>query len=172
MVMTDIETLSTAPNAVIVTIASVKFSLTSDKVETFSINVNPRSSKELGLHIDIDTLNWWKKQKPEVMQAWMHSQVDLPSALDQFTEFCGNDKNTLHWCNGENFDFPILESSYRATGRSVPWKHWNLRDARTMYWAGGLDTFNEPRVGLYHDALSDCHTQVAWLKKAMGVPSV
>jgi len=171
-VMTDIETLSTASNAVIVTIASVKFSMASDNIETFCVNINPRSSKEVGLHIDIDTLNWWKSQKPDVMQTWMHSQIDLPAALDQFTEFFGTDKNTLHFCNGLSFDFPILDSSYRATGRKAPGNYWNQRDARTIYWAAGLDPRNEPRVGNYHSAIDDCLTQIQNLKKAMGTKHV
>jgi hypothetical protein len=168
-VMTDIETLSTASNAVIVTIASVKFSLKTDNIEIFWINIDPKSSKSYGLDIDGETLNWWKRQPPEAMHSWMHSKITLPDAIDQFTEFYGTNKDQLHFCNGTNFDFPILESSYKAVGKKEPYKYWNQRDARTLYWAANLDVRNEPRIGTYHNAMDDCLTQISWLKKALGV---
>jgi DNA polymerase III epsilon subunit-like protein len=168
-ICTDIETLSTRSNAVIVSIAAVKFSLLSPETEIFSININPKSSRDLGLHIDPVTVEWWRNQKPEATKAWMSSRVEIADALQQYHDFCGTDKNTIHFANGQNFDFPILDSSFIAVGKQVPWKFWNLRDMRTVYWLGNLDTFNEPRVGVYHDGVDDCLTQIAWLNKAMGI---
>lgn len=167
-VCVDLETLSTRSNAVIVTIAAVKFNFSSDSVETFSVNVNPLESKALGLHISKDTLEWWRVQKPEATKAWMNSRMGLSEALDEFDNFCGNAKDKNFYSQGINFDFPILESSYEALGRKEPYRYWNLRDTRTIYWLAGLDTKNEPRIGTYHNAIDDCLTQIAWLKKSLG----
>lgn len=171
-ICTDLETLSTRSNAVIVTIAAVRFNFSSDKVETFCVNVNPREGKELGLHICLETLEWWRQQKPEAVKAWQHSQYGVSEALDMYSEFCGDDKNTSHWCLGTNFDFPILESSYQAVEKKEPWMHWNLHDMRTAFYLAGLDTFKEERVGTYHNAIDDCLTQIKWLKTALGVKTV
>lgn len=164
----DIETLSTRSNAVIVTIAAIKFNFTSDETETFCVNVNPVHGKELGLHISKETLNWWRSQKPEACKAWQTSPIGLAEALDSFNEFCGSDKNTHYWSNSINFDFPILESSYFVLNKEHSWRYWNLHDMRTAYYLAGLDTKLEERIGVYHDALSDCLTQIKWLKKALG----
>lgn len=166
--MVDLETLSTKPNAVIVTIAAVKFKFDSDETEDFEVNINPTDSKSYGLDISLETLNWWRKQKPEAVKAWQHSRISLKDALNQFVDFCGTDKNTLFYSQGINFDYPILESSFQAVEMKEIWKYWNLRDTRTIYWLAGLDTKNEKRVGNYHNALSDCHNQIIWLKKSLG----
>lgn len=167
-IMVDIETLSTRANAVIVTIAGVKFNLGSDETENFCVNINPREGRKLGLHISPETLTWWREQKPEATQAWMHSQVGLTEALEQFSQFAGTSETMKYWCNGTNFDYPIMDSSYTAVGMTPPWKWWNMCDARTAFFLGGLNTFKEKRVGQYHNAIDDCLTQIAWLKKAIG----
>jgi len=167
--MTDIEVLSEETNAVIVSIACVKFSMKTSYTESFCVNINPASSKALGLHISKDTLNWWKKQKPEALKSWMHSRINLPDALDQFIEFCGTYKNTIHWAQGIAFDFPILDSSLKVCGKTPPWKYWNVYDARTANYLGAVNPFDEPRVGQYHSALDDCYTQIQNLKKAIGI---
>jgi hypothetical protein len=166
-VMLDLETLSNYSNAVIVTVAAVKFSFDSDETETFCRNVNPRESKELGLHISQDTLQWWREQDPAATKAWMHSQNSLGETLDAFDEFIG-DPNLTHWAYGACFDFPIMDSSYRALNRAAPWKFYKLLCARTIISLSKVDPRKEPRVGVYHNAVDDCLTQIANLKKALG----
>lgn len=164
----DLETLSTRSNAVIVTIAAVKFNFVNDKTDEFCVNINPLESKALGLHISKETLDWWRVQKPEATKAWMNSQIGLSEALDEFDAFCGNAKYTNFWSQGINFDFPIMESSYHALARKEPYKYWNLHDMRTAFYLAGMDTKLEDRVGTYHNAIDDCLTQISWLKKALG----
>lgn len=167
----DLETLSTRSNAVIVTIAAVKFNFTSDKTETLCVNVNPIEGKQLGLHISKETLDWWRVQKPEACRAWQTSRMGLSEALDELDVFCGDAKHTHFWSQGINFDFPILESSYDVLGRQEPWKFWNLHDMRTAFYLAGMDTKTEDRIGTYHNAIDDCLTQIMWLKKALGSKS-
>lgn len=164
----DVETLSTDFNAVIVSISAVKFSLTSDETETFVVNINPREGKELGLHISNDTIGWWRKQKPEAVKAWMNSPIGLSEALDMFDEFCG--KGDLTWfANGSYFDFPILDSSYKAVGKKPIFKHWKSFDLRTVYWLTAFDTKSAERVGTYHVGIDDCLTQILHFKMCLGI---
>lgn len=161
----DIETLSTNTNAVIVSIGAVRFSFDTDEVEKFSVNINPQSSKELGLHISQDTLNFWKKQNPAAISAWKDSPVSLKEALDSFDEFLGDTKYTQMYANGIAFDYSILQSSYFAIGRKEPWKYYNLMDMRTIFKIAKLDFMNYPRVGNNHSAIDDCLTQIKALKE-------
>jgi len=161
----DLETLSTQSDAVIVTIAAVKFRFDTDETEKFCVNVNPREGKELGLHISKDTLDWWRLQNPEAVKAWQHSQIGLSDALDQFLEFVPSSKTMKFYCQGTNFDFPVMESSFRVTGKREPWKFYNLVDIRTICWLASFDYKNAPRVGEYHNALDDCMTQISWIKQ-------
>lgn len=163
----DVETLSTNFNAVIVSISAVKFSLTSDETETFVVNINPREGKELGLHISESTIDWWRRQKLEAARVWMSSQIDLSTALDMFDEFCG--KGDLTWfTNGSCFDFPILDSSYKAVGKEPIFKYWKSMDLRTIYWLTGFDTKTAERVGTYHVGIDDCLTQIKFFKECIG----
>lgn len=164
----DLETLSTNANAVIVTIAAVKFSFASDETEEFCVNINPFESKSLGLHIDPLTLDWWRERPEEVRQAWKLSPIGLSGGLDGFDTFCGQSKHK-YWANGVGFDFPILDSSYKILGRKTPYNYWNTYDMRTAYYLAGFDTKNAPRVGQYHNAIDDCKTQILHLKMCLGV---
>lgn len=165
----DTETLSTRNNAVIVTIAAVKFNFGSDDMETFSVNIDPRDSKRYGLDISTSTMDWWKTQPKESVAAWQHSRISLVEGLDAFTEFCGNSRNTNFWANGDWFDFPKIEESYIVTGKEaeIPYKYWNVHDMRTAYYLAGFDPKTSPRIGRYHSGLDDCLTQIANLKKVI-----
>ena len=169
-IMLDLETLSTDPNAVIVTIAAVRFSLSlnNNETEDFFVNINPLSSKSYGLHINKNTLDWWKNQKPDALKAWQHSQIDLPEAIAKFIQFTGDDDKYGHyWANGLSFDEPILRSSIHVVGKKEPWKYWNLHCARTAYYLANFNTHDAPRVGNYHSAIDDCLTQISWLKTCL-----
>jgi 3' exoribonuclease, RNase T-like len=163
--MIDIETLATSPNAIILSIAAVKFNFGDDRTENFSVNIDPKSCAEYGMIKDPETIQWWQSQRPDALKAFMSNQIQLKDALSQLTEFSSGD--TVWWCNGMNFDYPILEWSYKALGMRAPWKYWNLRDARTMYAVCDIDMKNYPRVGTYHNALDDCLTQIKALKECL-----
>lgn len=167
-VMVDVETLGTSPNSIILSIAAVKFSFNNNDVETFSVNIDPKTCKEYGMVSDPDTISWWREQKPEALRAFMTNQIPLTEALTGLSDFIGKDWNKIvWWCNGMNFDYPVLEWSFKATGIRVPWKYWLLRDARTMYAVCDINMKEYPRVGTYHNAVDDCLTQINALKDCL-----
>ena len=165
----DLETISVKSNAVIVSIGAVRFDFMSDETEDFEIHINPRSSKEYGLHIDPATLDWWKKTNLSAAEIWMKSDIDLKTAMEAFVQFTGDNKDTLWFSQGSTFDFPILQSSLDVLNIPYPWKFWQVRDLRTINWLGQIDPRNEPRVGVYHSAIDDCKTQIQNMKKAIGI---
>jgi hypothetical protein len=165
----DLETLSTRSNAAIVTIAGVKFSFENNDVETFCVNVNPYEGSQLGLHVSQSTIDWWRSQKPEAVDAWKNSRIGIVDALTQFNEFCGDgSKKKKFWSNGSAFDFPILDSSYFVSDLTPPYEYWNICDMRTAYYLANFDYKAAPRIGVYHNALDDCLTQIAHLKQCVG----
>ena len=159
MVMVDLETLSTLPNAAIISIGAVKFTINGGITDEFTINISPSSSKSLGLHIDKETVSWWSTQPIEARMAWQTNQHSLEPALESFTIWLGECSNTFMVCNGASFDFPILSSSFSAIGKKVPWNFYNELDLRT------ISTILNVKLtrGNDHNALSDAKNQVEQL---------
>lgn len=167
-IMLDIETLGTTANSIILSIAAVKFEFGNDNTEVYSVNIDPKSAKKYGMISNPSTIQWWKDQRQEALKAFMTNQISIESALDGFTDFVGPQwKDTIFFVNGASFDYPILQWSYDATGRTAPWKYWNQRDARTLYAICGIDMRSYPRVGTYHNAVDDCLTQIKALKECL-----
>jgi exodeoxyribonuclease VIII len=129
-VMVDTETLSTLPNAVCLSIGAVKFNQ-DGIMDRFMINIDPTESKKLGHHISQDTLDWWKKQKPDVLKQSLQSAVLPLEAITKFTDWYGT-KSLQTFSKGSYFDFPIIEEYYRTVGMSPPWKYWDVKCYRTI----------------------------------------
>lgn len=167
-IMLDIETLAASTNAVIVSIAAVKFSFSSDETQDFQVNCDPVSGKSYGMIVEKDTIEWWMRRPAEVRNAWKKDPQPLEVALDKLTEFIGpNWKNNIWWCQGASFDYPILQWNYKTLNKNVPWFFPNLRDTRTIYNVFDLDMKTFPRVGDYHNSIDDCKTQIAALKACL-----
>jgi hypothetical protein len=70
-IMLDIETLSTRPDAVVLTIGAVKFSPWASDVNTddgLYVRVNVDEQLELGRHVQQDTIDWWGRQAEDVRE--------------------------------------------------------------------------------------------------------
>jgi len=162
--MLDIETLSTRPDAAIVSIGAVHFSFKHGILEEFKVNIDAKSCKDFGLHIEKDTLDWWSRQPKAARQAWMTNPVPLDEGLNKFSEFFGRNNKRLVWCNGASFDYPILRFGYFMIKGEMPWKYYNEMDLRTinqMFNVRNADV----RAGSegHHDALEDAKAQALHL---------
>ena len=129
-IVVDLETLTIHPNACIVSIGAVLIE-DMEITDTFYINVDGRTCKEAGLHIDPDTIKWWGEQSKEAQEAWQKDPVPLQEAIDKFTLWYGKESIPI-WGYGANFDVVILESAYRALDMSIPWKFWDISCLRTL----------------------------------------
>lgn len=132
--MVDIETVGTAHNAAILSIAAVRFdSLSrSDSIKTLEILIDVDSCFNAGLSWDEGTIKWWSQQSKEIQFKAFEQQprISLTEALDQLSHFVSGSSRL--WCQGMNFDPVILESAYIATDKFLPWKYWQWRDSRTL----------------------------------------
>jgi hypothetical protein len=133
--MIDLETLSTKPNATILTIGGVKF-------DPYT-RVEP--SQGLYHRIDVDS---------QVVMG-RDDRIDLKYFIKQLNKWCvGVD---VFWCQGPLFDYAILQNFYAQMQVPVPWNFWQIRDSRTLGSLVPRDP-NEKRTGL-HNALDDCYFQ-------------
>lgn len=172
-VMLDIETLSTRPESVILTLGAVKFDPFASDVDTESglyLRINVDEQINLGRHVQQETVDWWGKQTEDVREEALgeHERTDLNDTLDQLNRFLVGVENI--WCQGPAFDIVILENLYRQMERPTPWQFWQIRDSRTLFAVHG-DPRKKDRHGA-HNALIDCYyqaTAVQQIYKDVGV---
>ena len=159
-VMLDLETLSTRPWSVILTLGAVKFSPWDADVNTENgLYLKPDVDEQIALerHIQDETVAWWGKQTEEVREEAMGTEgrISLDAMLDDLNRFLVGVDNI--WCQGPAFDIVILEDLYRQMNRPTPWQFWQIRDSRTLFGVHG-DPRKKDRHGA-HNALIDCYYQ-------------
>jgi hypothetical protein len=158
-IMLDLETLSTRPDATILTFGACKFSPYNqesiDKGIYFRVSVDEQIA--LGRHVDDNTVEWWGRQADDVREEALGQgdRISLDEFTKQLNRFIVGCDNI--WAQGPVFDIVILENLYRQLGLPCPWQFWQIRDSRTL-----LSTHGDPRdknkAGL-HNALEDCVSQ-------------
>tara|TARA_X000000368_G_C23048162_1_gene720067 strand:- start:520 stop:1029 length:510 start_codon:yes stop_codon:yes gene_type:complete len=129
-IVLDLETLSTRSNAAIVSIGAVAID-NLEIVDEFYVNVDPKTCKDVGLHIDPITIEWWAEQDRETREALQINPVPLQEALDKFVSWYGSESIPI-WGFGANFDVVIMESALQAEGITAPWKFWDIYCLRTL----------------------------------------
>jgi hypothetical protein len=162
--MVDLETLATGPNAAILTLGAVHFNPYSqgytDKIY-FRIDLDDQDA--LNREVDTNTLEWWGKQDPTIMEEAFSpdDRIPLIDAIDKFHKFAWG--CSTFWSHGATFDLVILENLYRQLGKPLPWNFWQLRDTRTLF-----DLGYDPDMpqGGKHDALQDA------IRQAIGVQNM
>ena len=162
--MIDLETLSTNPNAVVLTVGAVKFDPhTQMKLyNEMYFRVDVDSQTALGRHVMQETLDWWGQQPNEVANEALSdsNRIQLQDVLKNINKFSvGVD---VFWCQGPLFDYAILQNLYTQMEQPVPWQYWQIRDSRTLF--NLVPRESEKRIGL-HNALEDCKFQARKVQK-------
>ena len=156
--MVDMETLAVSPNAVVLSLGAAHFDPFGTGVEeTIYFKINLDDQDVLGREIDPNTVEWWGKQDPAIMEEAFseHDRIPLEEAMSRFHKFAwGCD---AFWSHGATFDLVILESLYRQVKRPLPWNYWQLRDTRTLFDLGFDPAMPKESK---HDALQDALRQV------------
>lgn len=169
-VMLDLETLSTEPNAAIISIGAVVF--TKEKVldHTFYETIDIESNRFCGRHMSFSTVGWWMKQDLSARKEFQKQSESLPIVLRNFREWFTVYTIDGVWGNGADFDNIILANAYKE-GSSVetPWKHYQNRCYRTLK---NLVDLPLERSGTHHNALDDAITQTAHAVKIMQYLSI
>lgn len=165
--MLDLETWGTRPGCSIRSIGAVAFDPKGTGLGTeLYVNVDPASCVSAGLTIDPGTAEWWEGQSPEARAHLHGGRVALSTATYLFNQFWESDCLVYIWGHGASFDPPILEATFRAVYKSVPWKFWDIRDTRTLFDLAGVSLKDLPRAGTHHNALDDAKHQALAVQAA------
>lgn len=160
----DIETLSLAPNALVLSIGAVVFSPQTGLGETFYEVLNRYEQKNR--RISIQTTEWWLDLVQESsLPGALFNDVMAPVALtlQRLRDFCGVEPFEI-WARGPQMDIVVLDSLYPDFGMRPPWKYDMVRDQRTLcsFVPGSL-----PFQGTRHNALDDAKHQARGIIQAM-----
>lgn len=162
--MIDMETLAVSPRAVILSLGAVHFDPYGDQIyDELYFKIDLDDQDKLNREIDPNTIEWWGKQDPAIMEEAFSSDNRIPliEAVEKFHKFSwGCDK---FWSHGATFDLVIIEDLYRQLNKPLPWNYWQLRDTRTLF-----DLGHDPEMSKEskHDALADARRQ------AIGVQNI
>ncbi|HET8688409.1 MAG TPA: 3'-5' exonuclease [Methanosarcina sp.] len=156
--MIDLETMSTRPDAVILTIGCVKFDPYTDAIgDGLYLRVDVDEQIGIDRHIQQETMDWWAKQADDVREeAFSESgRTALEETYKQLNRFVAGAGNI--WAQGPHFDIVILENLYLQKEWPTPWQFWQIRDSRTLFGTHG-DPRDKNAKGA-HNALEDCISQ-------------
>ena len=165
-IMLDLETLSTRPDATILTFGACKFNpyKQEDIVDGIYFRVNVDEQIALDRHVDDNTIAWWGKQAEDVYAEAFdpNDRISLEQFTQELNRFIVGVDNI--WAQGPVFDIVILENLYRMMGKPTPWPYYTIRDSRTLLKALGDD-----REGgtLLHNALADAVSQAQAVQSAV-----
>ena len=162
--MIDLETLSTNPNATILTVGGVKFDPYNaiEPAQGMYFRVDVDSQTKMGRDVMQETLDWWATQPKEISDEALgdDNRIGLDEMVKTINKWSvGVD---VFWCQGPLFDYAILQDIYKQLGHPAPWQYWQIRDSRTLFSL--VPRENEKRIGL-HNALEDCYFQAKKVQK-------
>lgn len=163
-VMIDLETLSTASNALILSVGLVDFDIVNGVINNeahIRVGYDDRTTAT-GFDIDPNTVFWWLEQSDQAREALMDDQDTLNDALISISQFFPKDADV--WGNGTDFDNVVLANAYRACGYRPPWHYSRNRCFRTIKKLFP-DVEHTPTTGVAHNALDDAINQAAHLVK-------
>lgn len=161
--MVDLETYGTKAGCVVRSIGAVFFDVDKGMGDSFYCNIDTTSCLDKGLIIDPKTRAWWEKQSSEAKQSLLVDPKPVGAAVAAFYTWYLKHPEAKFWCQGANFDAPILEAVFNACKVDIPWKFWAVRDTRTAYDLYGFDAQSASREGTYHNALADAKHQAKCL---------
>ena len=163
-IMIDIETLSTSPNALVLSVGMVLF----DEINMFDkIHIKNRISTATG-DVSKETAIWWMKQSDEARKAITEHQkgvIEMPeyNLVQELRDIlCTSSVKTI-WSQG-SFDQNIIENLMLRNGvdkQHLP-KYYMWRDLRTIRKL--LHVENEAKAEVAHNALEDAVAQVKTLQ--------
>ena len=168
-IMVDIETLSTAKNAVVLSIGAVFFDpKTGTVLDEFYKEL--RLSDQANRKVDISTVQWWMKQVAEhperasiFEQGDINKHCPVRNALLLLRDFifsCREDgQDFCVWACDPDFDLSILTTLYADYELPVPWKYNEPKSVRTMRMLGKEVGLPKKEEIATHNALEDCIRQ-------------
>ncbi len=168
ILMIDIETTGTDPGCRVLTIGAFGFAKDGTQVEFYK-HFDPVKLHAEGFQDSVATMDWWTKRDEKAFAEAFGGTDDPASGIADFKHFCfqnfdmGKNSGFQVWCNGLDFDFPILKAFFAHYGFHFPWKFWDQYDYRTVKNIF-TDIKNYEHNEGAHNALEDAKAQMRGLR--------
>ena len=174
-IMVDIETLSTAVNAAVLSIGAVEFDPMSGKIEReFYHELD--LSEQTNRHIDASTVQWWVKQclvnvdNISFLAKNNREKDGVEFVLCKLGAFINGDtayaivraggyEKIALWACDPDFDVAILADLYKEHNLPTPWKYSEPKSVRTVRMLTQIAGMDIPVQEAKHNALEDCIRQ-------------
>lgn len=146
----DFETCSTAPDAAPMQLAAIVWNRFAEgehpfTEDTFNVGIDLRTCVVEGFSFDQDTVDFWSRQNETAKQNVTETECyAVDTAFVQFCEWIENMKQkygadtVCFWCQGQDFDFPILKTIARKFNLKMPVHQHYFRDCRTYVLEAAL----------------------------------
>jgi 3' exoribonuclease, RNase T-like len=173
-VMIDLETLSTKPNALILSVGAAKFYPWGNTIIDSFHGAASLDTFGDTFHIEADTVGFWLSSKQDdARKAWeAMDKNDLGTLLYAFDLWLHGPSNTRAedpppiyvWANAPSFDCVILRHAYEKIfgAHATPWNFRNERCFRTLRSQAGELVAPPPEVEPKHTALADAIWQAQY----------
>lgn len=164
--MVDIETMGKAHDAVIMSVAIVKFDLLArcEPEVVLNMHIPAQPQKDAGRVVDPSTVSWWREQSHEAQLRLVNGQkaaegMSLSEARTRIDHALDNPRAI--WANGPDFDCVILRDFMGPTYR---WPFWTHRCVRTLKNLWPVEVALPVTA---HDAVEDCMFQIRQVQAVM-----
>lgn len=167
-VMLDLETWSTRPDALIVSVGAVKFDA-ENIIDRFHVGIDPVNAQgAYNRHIDAKTMLYWLDPKRDEARAKLLAlpKIDMFHALDGFVIFCNEtpvDQRGSLWGKGATFDNVLSHHAVDQCGLEWPFSHRQDECYRTM--ANRFPAIEYEQIGTAHEAIADAESQAIHLQR-------
>lgn len=170
-IMLDLECLSSANTAAIVSIGAVFFDVSTKKLGgEFYCEISTSSLDDQikrGAAVSASTVQWWLRQHESVSAVLRESNANrsiTERALNEFALFLRSmGPNPGVWGNGADYDNAVLRNCYMMYNIKSPWRPQQNRCYRTIYKLHNKPNRKVVRSGTHHNALDDAKTQALQL---------
>lgn len=127
--MLDLETLSSDPDAAIISIGACQFQEDGPIKNTFQMNIQINEAIKYGSY-SAETLLWWMQQSPEIIAMSLRDALPIRHTFERFSSWVTDLGESDCWSHA-TFDAPIFMWTYKKLGLKPPFSYKRLFDLRT-----------------------------------------
>ena len=167
-VMIDIESLGLTAGSVITEIGAVACDQDFQEIAAFEDHLDVDRQVDLGLEICEKVHKWRNDNGLPYRMFDTHEPLAVLSALNSWLRSLAYE-NELDvekfefWCQGTDFDRPLLDALYDSMGSTPPWKFYQWNDSRSVCKFVGV----KRQGGVIHQALEDARQQARAMQEAI-----
>lgn len=162
-VMIDVETTGTNPDrSAILQISGVKFNVRTQAVSpdffNMSLTMPPHRSW------DLDTANWWNRQKKGVLENILKQAQPYREVIHQLAAWAKPFQGLEFWAKPTTFDYMFIASYFHDEGLPNPFSYRTAKDMNSfiagLYFPEPVPNLHITHEGDAHNALQDCFWQL------------